>query len=70
MSIPMSIETLRLLKDTTHDNIRKYCSENNRDFTEVKCQLYNMVDPYNVMLPCDFMIQAYNKSLKIQELIH
>lgn len=61
------METIKLLRDTAHENIKKYCELNNcqDDFDFIKNDLMRQADEYNVKLPKDFYIAFYNQTVEL-----
>lgn len=59
----MSIESVKLLRDTAINNIKQYCEKENEDYTEVWNYVINKVDQFNTLTPKDFYIKLYNESL-------
>ncbi len=59
----MSIESVKLLRDTAINNIKQYCEKENEDYTEVWSYVINKVDKFNTLTPKDFYIKLYNESL-------
>ena len=59
----VSIETIKLMRDTSEKNIQQYCVDNNEDFQQVWNYIINKVDKYNLLEPSEFYRQLYNESL-------
>ena len=61
----MNIESVKLLRDKAEQNIKEYCTANRENYIEVKNDLINEADEFNVLLPVDFYIKYYNLSLEL-----
>ena len=60
----VSIETIKLMRDTAEKNIQQYCVDNNEDFQQVWNYIINKVDKNNLFLEtAEFYRQLYNESL-------
>tara|TARA_R110002012_G_scaffold255730_2_gene435834 strand:- start:471 stop:656 length:186 start_codon:yes stop_codon:yes gene_type:complete len=59
------MESIKLLRDKAEENIKKFCKENNEDYSKVKNWLVNQADKYNTLQPIDFYINLYNESTKL-----
>ncbi len=53
------------LREAAIENIQNYCKKYNYNFDEVKNQLINQADEYNLKLPTDFYLSFYNLTTKL-----
>ena len=51
------------------ENITKYCVENKceKDFDNIKNDLFRQADEYNVKLPVDFYTDFYNLTVELKQ---
>ena len=58
-------ETIKLLRDTAIENIKRFCEKENEDFNEVYNYYVRKADEYNLKLPIDFYRDLYNLTLEL-----
>ena len=59
------IESVKLLRDTAIENIKRFCEKENEDFDEVYNYYVRKADKYNLKLPIDFYRDLYNLTLEL-----
>ena len=62
-----TIETIRNLRETAKENIMQYCIENNcvEEYDLFEKELFKKAEGSNLMLPSDFYIDFYNRSVAL-----
>lgn len=59
----MSIESIKLLRDTANQILKDYCKKENENFWEVRTFVIREIDEANMKLPIDFYVAYYNYCL-------
>lgn len=56
----MSIESIKILRDTANNILTEYCKSTGESLKEVKDFVSIQADEYNLKLPIDYYIAYYN----------